>query len=190
PAAAVHAAARGAARVARPRRARRSRHHAVGGPGPADRRALRRRVGATGARRGHGARRRVDSAGRTRRVGWRGRRPRPCRRADHLARTAGRVMVPKPVIVTDYDPRWPIWFEELARVYRRALGALVVTVEHVGSTSVPGLAAKPILDIDIVIPSRAVLPDVVAGLAALGYRHQGDRGIPGRDSFARDGDDW
>ena len=99
-------------------------------------------------------------------------------------------MVPKPVIVTDYDPRWPIWFEELARVYRRALGALVVTVEHVGSTSVPGLAAKPILDIDIVIPSRAVLPDVVAGLAALGYRHQGDRGIPGRDSFARDGDDW
>jgi len=98
-------------------------------------------------------------------------------------------MLPEPVIVTGYDPEWPVWFEALARVYRRALSGLGVTVEHVGSTSVPGLAAKPILDIDLVIPSSTVLPEVRERLAALGYRHEGDRGIRGRESFACDDDD-
>jgi len=98
-------------------------------------------------------------------------------------------MLPAPVIVTEYDPQWPVWFEALARVYHRALRGLGVTVEHVGSTAVPGLAAKPILDIDLVLPSPAVLPELLARLAALGYRHEGERGIPGRESFAREGED-
>jgi GrpB-like predicted nucleotidyltransferase (UPF0157 family) len=91
--------------------------------------------------------------------------------------------------ITAYDPRWPGWFTALARVYLRELGALCVDVEHIGSTSVPGLAAKPILDIDLVIHSRSALPDVVARLTRLGYRHEGDLGIAGREAFARHGDD-
>jgi GrpB-like predicted nucleotidyltransferase (UPF0157 family) len=69
-------------------------------------------------------------------------------------------------------------------VYLLALDGLVLRVEHVGSTAVPGLSAKPIIDIDVVIRSRPVLPDVIARLATLGYRHQGDLDIPGREAFA------
>ncbi len=64
-----------------------------------------------------------------------------------------------------------------------SLGDLVVTVEHVGSTAVPGLAAKPIIDLDVVIPSRADMPAAIARLATLGYVHQGDLGIAGREAF-------
>jgi GrpB-like predicted nucleotidyltransferase (UPF0157 family) len=74
-------------------------------------------------------------------------------------------------------------------VYLNALGELAITIEHVGSTSVPRLAARPIIDIDVVIQSRDDLPSVVKRLALLGYRHQGDIGVPGREAFARDGAD-
>lgn len=57
------------------------------------------------------------------------------------------------------------------------------TVEHVGSTSVPGLAAKPILDVDIVIPSNKVFDQVKAKLEEIGYFHRGDLGIKGREAF-------
>jgi GrpB-like predicted nucleotidyltransferase (UPF0157 family) len=65
-------------------------------------------------------------------------------------------------------------FEGLRNVYLDALGELVVAVEHVGSTAVPGLLAKPIIDIDLVIQSRDDFPGVTSQLAALGYRHAGD----------------
>jgi GrpB-like predicted nucleotidyltransferase (UPF0157 family) len=61
---------------------------------------------------------------------------------------------------------------------------LALAVEHVGSTSVPGLAAKPIIDLDIVIPSRNELPVIVKRLAALGYAHRGNLGIEDRDAFS------
>jgi GrpB-like predicted nucleotidyltransferase (UPF0157 family) len=51
------------------------------------------------------------------------------------------------------------------------------------STSVPGLAAKPILDVDVVIESARALPGAIAKLATVGYEHQGDLGIPGREAF-------
>jgi GrpB-like predicted nucleotidyltransferase (UPF0157 family) len=72
---------------------------------------------------------------------------------------------------------------------RRALGGIVVGVEHVGSTAVPGLAAKPIVDLDLVIPSREALPIAVSRLAGLGYRHQGDLGVSGREAFERNASD-
>jgi GrpB-like predicted nucleotidyltransferase (UPF0157 family) len=64
-----------------------------------------------------------------------------------------------------------------------ALGDLALAVEHVGSTAVPGLPAKPIVDLDAVIPAPADLPAAVARLAARGYVHEGDLGIPGREAF-------
>ncbi len=89
----------------------------------------------------------------------------------------------RPVIIVDYDPAWPARFEEVRRQLARALGDVALRIEHVGSTSVPGLAAKPILDIDVVIESAQQLAVAVARLAALGYEHQGDRGVVGREAF-------
>lgn len=65
-----------------------------------------------------------------------------------------------------------------------ALGEeLALAVEHVGSTAVPGLAAKPVVDIDAVVPSAEDVPLAVERLERAGYRHEGDLGIPGREAF-------
>jgi GrpB-like predicted nucleotidyltransferase (UPF0157 family) len=82
-----------------------------------------------------------------------------------------------PLIIVDYDPQWPDLFAELRATVAEALGDLVVTVEHVGSTAVPGLAAKPIIDMDVVVPSVADIPEAIRRLAILGYVHRGDIGI-------------
>jgi len=89
----------------------------------------------------------------------------------------------EPVIIVDYDPQWPGLFEELRAPVVAALGDLVVIVEHVGSTAVPGLAAKPIIDMDVVVPSVTDIPEAIARLATLGYVHRGDLGVPGREAF-------
>ncbi|MBO9562143.1 MAG: GrpB family protein [Niastella sp.] len=91
-----------------------------------------------------------------------------------------------PIIkVVDYSPTWPIAFEELNNLYKEKLHGLYKAIEHVGSTSVPGLAAKPVLDIDIVVEATADLTAIIQGLSSLGYYHIGDRGIPGREAFKR-----
>ena len=87
------------------------------------------------------------------------------------------------VKVASYDPEWPRQFIQLRDKIRPAASDLAIAIEHVGSTSVPGLSAKPVIDLDIVIPSREDLPEVVRRLASLGYEHRGDLGIPDRDAF-------
>ncbi len=90
----------------------------------------------------------------------------------------------KPIEVADYDPAWPLLFAGIAeRVQFAFANGPLTRIEHVGSTSVPGLPAKPIIDIDVVIPSRADLPDAIRRLATLGYEHQGNGGIPSREAF-------
>jgi GrpB-like predicted nucleotidyltransferase (UPF0157 family) len=91
---------------------------------------------------------------------------------------------PVTVELSDYDPGWPAAFALLRDRVHGALGPLALRIEHVGSTAVPGLAAKPIIDLDVVIANMAVLPRVIAGLAALGYQHEGDLGLRGREAFA------
>lgn len=98
-------------------------------------------------------------------------------------------MTTKRVTVTAYDPQWPAAFEKIRRELDAALGALALRVEHVGSTSVPGLAAKPIIDIDVVIRDYAVFPEVVEKLALAGYEHEGNLGIPEREAFRYEGKD-
>jgi GrpB-like predicted nucleotidyltransferase (UPF0157 family) len=93
------------------------------------------------------------------------------------------------VEIVDYDPVWPLIFAELRQVIAPVLGDLALSIEHVGSTAVPDLAAKPIVDLDIVIPSREQLPEVILRLAKLGYEHEGDVGILGREAFARPSSD-
>jgi GrpB-like predicted nucleotidyltransferase (UPF0157 family) len=94
-----------------------------------------------------------------------------------------------PVIVVPYDPGWPASFESLRTVLAAALGEIARAIHHVGSTAVPGLPAKPILDVDVEITSRRDLPETVHRLGLLGYRAAGDLGIPGREAYDRSGPD-
>jgi GrpB-like predicted nucleotidyltransferase (UPF0157 family) len=91
----------------------------------------------------------------------------------------------KTIVVVDYDPVWPAIFEQLRSRVWPVVGDIAVMIEHVGSTSVPGLAAKPIIDMTIVVPSVHEVPLAIERLATLGYRHRGDLGIEGREAFTR-----
>lgn len=93
------------------------------------------------------------------------------------------------VRVVEFEPRWALEFSALAEVLTGYLDHLPVRLEHVGSTSVPGLAAKPTLDIDIILPDEGVLPTVAARLENAGYIPEGELGVPGRYSFKRSGVD-
>ncbi len=63
--------------------------------------------------------------------------------------------MPEPIIIVDYNPHWTKLFEELRVPVASVLGDLALTIEHVGSTSVPRLPAKPIIDMDVVVTSTA-----------------------------------
>src|SRR4051812_34275182 len=89
------------------------------------------------------------------------------------------------VIVVDYDPSWPELFEQLHASIWPCVRELATSIEHVGSTSVEGLAAKPVIDMVIVVPTASAIGPVIERLATLGYRHRGDLGVPGREAFTR-----
>ena len=88
----------------------------------------------------------------------------------------------KMIKVVPYNPEWAGEFERIKSGLTRALGDLALAVEHVGSTSDPGLYAKPIIDIDIVIDNNT-FPPVKSRLSGIGYNHIGDLGIHGREAF-------
>ncbi len=87
--------------------------------------------------------------------------------------------------VVPYDEGWPARFEEIREGLKSVLAGLCIGIEHVGSTSVPGLWAKPIIDIDVVISSRLMFPEVRDRLGTAGYAHRGNLEIPGREAFQR-----
>jgi len=89
------------------------------------------------------------------------------------------------VVVVEYDPEWPRVYERIRAVVASALGEVAVAIEHVGSTSLLGLAAKPIIDVDVVVPTVADVAVAIERLATLRYVHRGDLGIPGREAFDR-----
>ncbi len=85
------------------------------------------------------------------------------------SRVDGSLPPTEPVVLVEYDPEWPRLFaREEARI-REALGATALGIEHAGSTSVPGLAAKRIIDIVLVVPDSADEPAYVPALEAAGY---------------------
>lgn len=88
------------------------------------------------------------------------------------------------VIVVDYDSSWPDTFERLRSHIWPSIQDVATAIEHVGSTAVPGLAAKPVIDMTIVVPTAAAMRTVIDRLAMVGYRHRGDLGVPGREAFA------
>jgi GrpB-like predicted nucleotidyltransferase (UPF0157 family) len=74
-----------------------------------------------------------------------------------------------PITLVDYDPAWPGLFARDAERIRGALGERVLRLEHTGSTSVPGLAAKPCIDMTMVVPDSSDEPTYVPALEAAGY---------------------
>jgi len=95
------------------------------------------------------------------------------------------------IVVVEYDPRWVQLFEQLRDFVLPVLSDLEVRIEHVGSTSVPGLAAKPIVDIDVVVSTQGDVHAAIQKLATLGYVHEGDLGATGREAFIPpDGITW
>lgn len=87
------------------------------------------------------------------------------------------------VEVVAWSPDWAEQFEGVADTLRAAVAGIPgARVEHVGSTSVPGLAAKPVLDIDVIV-AREHVPTAVAALERVGYAHRGDLGVVDREAF-------
>jgi GrpB-like predicted nucleotidyltransferase (UPF0157 family) len=89
------------------------------------------------------------------------------------------------VRLLEYDARWPGLFAAEEQRIRACCGALPLKLEHIGSTSVPGLCAKPVLDILAGRPRDAAISEYVTALGHAGYVHRGERGVPGREFFRR-----
>ena len=76
---------------------------------------------------------------------------------------------PEPVVIVDYDPSWPARYDSVAERLRAALGEAVLALDHVGSTAVPGLAAKPVIDVDLTVADSADEAAYVAALESAGF---------------------
>lgn len=87
------------------------------------------------------------------------------------------------VLVVPYDEKWKEDFEKIKRELDDTLGDLIVGIEHVGSTAVAGMSAKPCIDIDVIIKDDSVFGAVVKALSEIGYIHEGDLGIKDREAF-------
>ncbi len=92
-------------------------------------------------------------------------------------------MQTKKVIVSPYDESWKSAFEEIKQEIESAIGDLILGIEHVGSTSVEGMSAKPCIDIDVIIKDYSVFDTVVGKLETIGYTHEGNLGIKDREAF-------
>lgn len=88
-------------------------------------------------------------------------------------------------LIADYQPRWAQQFDDLKTILQQCLIDHILGIVHVGSTSVPGLAAKSIIDLDIIYENEDGFPLICESLAGLGYYHNGDQGIPMREAFKR-----
>jgi GrpB-like predicted nucleotidyltransferase (UPF0157 family) len=89
------------------------------------------------------------------------------------------------VTLAAYDPLWPEEFRAEAERMARVCDDLEIRIEHVGSTSIPGLSAKPIIDIAVGVPPRIDRTPYIQALKEIGYEHLGAYGLAGRDYFRR-----
>lgn len=88
-----------------------------------------------------------------------------------------------PIEVKPHDPDWSRTFDQIRATVWPAVQHAAMALEHVGSTAVPGLQAKPVIDACIVVASPRDIPYVVKALATLGYVHRGELGVPDRAAF-------
>lgn len=92
------------------------------------------------------------------------------------------------VKVTDYNPEWPAMFQSEEARLKQVFLDEVIMIHHIGSTSVPGIKAKPIIDIMPLVKDINVIDRLNSRLMELGYEPMGEFGIPGRRFFRRGGD--
>ena len=92
-------------------------------------------------------------------------------------------MQTKRVVVLPYDEKWVSAFEEIKSEIVTVIGDIILGIEHIGSTAVKGLSAKPCIDIDVIIKDYSVFDEIVKKLGALGYIHEGNLGIEDREAF-------
>ena len=92
-------------------------------------------------------------------------------------------MQTKRVVVVPYEQRWISAFEGIKNEIEAEIGDLILGIEHIGSTSVKGMSAKPCIDMDVIIKDYSVFDEVVSKLGAIGYIHEGDLGIKDREAF-------
>ena len=93
--------------------------------------------------------------------------------------------LPNTLVVLPYNPNWKIEFERIRDYLMEQIGDLVIEIKHVGSTSVPGLCAKPIIDIVAMMESYDVFPEIVVRLEKVNYKHEGNGCIKEREVFKR-----
>jgi GrpB-like predicted nucleotidyltransferase (UPF0157 family) len=91
------------------------------------------------------------------------------------------------VLVEPYNPEWPRWFTQIQALLYRSLAGTYYAIEHVGSTAVPAMTAKPIIDIDVV-QREGMFVEIKQRLESLGYLHNGDQGVPKREAFKLEDD--
>ena len=89
------------------------------------------------------------------------------------------------VEVLDYNSEWPELFEEIRLYVWPDVSDLATAIERVGSTAVPGLPAKPIIDACVVVATRDQVLPAIQRLATVGYQHKGNLGVQDREAFAR-----
>ncbi len=89
----------------------------------------------------------------------------------------------KRVVVVPYSEQWKTDFGTIKQYVLPAINDVAIGIEHIGSTSVEGLSAKPIIDIDLIIKDYSVFDTVIERLATLGYIHEGNLGIKDREAF-------
>ena len=94
-------------------------------------------------------------------------------------------MSERAIVVVDYDPLWKIAFEKEKQSLVNALGSNALKIEHIGSTAVPDLAAKPVIDILIEVESLQILDEKNKAIEALGYLVKGENGIASRRYFQK-----
>ncbi len=89
------------------------------------------------------------------------------------------------MLIHEYKKSWVTDFKAISKILAETLINLNVSIEHIGSTSVPNLAAKPIIDIDVIIDNYESLSAVKIRLEKIGYYHNGNQGIKNREVFKR-----
>jgi GrpB-like predicted nucleotidyltransferase (UPF0157 family) len=96
--------------------------------------------------------------------------------------------MPRTIELTPYSPNWPTKFELEAQQLVKVFGDLLISIHHIGSTAIPGIKAKPIIDIMVVVQELEKVEDFNPEMIRLGYSPRGEAGIPGRRFFRKDSD--
>ena len=95
------------------------------------------------------------------------------------------IEIDEPITITSYDATWPQLFEQEKPRLRSALGDMAIDIQHFGSTAIPNLAAKPIIDILIGLPLLELEAKQVEALKQIGYEYLGEAGVAGRLAFRK-----